>query len=146
MQLKSLLILVIFLIVPNFALAEMMSVGFSGTDLRSEPNSMNSRVIAELAPLTPVNVMQKTADYCKAKDFQGRTGWVHRALLSDKATVVVTGDKANVRQGPGTNHAVAFQVSKGMPAKLIEKQEKWVHIETPEGKQGWIADFLVWGD
>lgn len=126
--------------------AERMSVGFSGTEMRSKPNAMNSKVITKVAPYTPLTVIKKNPEYYKVKDYRGRSGWVHRSLLNNAPGVVVTGDKANVRLGPGTNHPVIFQLSKGMAAKLLEKQDKWVRVQTAENKIGWIADFLVWGD
>jgi N-acetylmuramoyl-L-alanine amidase len=126
--------------------AENMSVGFSGTEMRSAPNAMYSKVVAKLLPYSPLTVVEKVADYYKVKDYRGRKGWVHRALLSNTPGVVVTGNSANVRQGPGTSHPVSFQLSKGMTAKLIEKQDKWLLIQTADLKKGWIADFLVWGE
>ena len=126
--------------------AENMSVGFSGTEMRSAPNAMASKVVAKLVPYSPLTVIEKGSDYYKVKDYRGRSGWVHRALLSSTPSVVVTGDSANVRQGPGTNHAVVFKLSKGMTAKLLEKQGKWVSVQTVDGEKGWIAGFLVWGE
>ena len=75
-------------------------------------------------PLPPLEVLEKGAEYYKVKDFRGRTGWVHRSLLSSKPGVVVTGDRAIVRQGPGTNHAVTFQLAKGDACRVIAKEEK----------------------
>ncbi|MCK4508554.1 MAG: SH3 domain-containing protein [Desulfuromonadales bacterium] len=125
--------------------AENLSVSFSGTEMRSAPNAMASKVVTKLRPYSPLTVVEKGSDYYKVKDYRGRSGWVHRSLLSNTQGVVVTGDSANVRQGPGTNHPVSFQLSKGMTAKLIEQQDKWLLIQTADLKQGWIAGFLVWG-
>ena len=145
LALAFLIMLTCFATISN-SFAEYMSVGFSGTEMRSKPSAMDSKVVAEVPPCSPLTVIEKGPDYYRVKDYRGRSGWVHRALLSNTPGVVVTGDSANVRQGPGTNHPVAFQLSKGMTAKSLEKQDKWIHIQTIDGKQGWIADFLVWGD
>ena len=126
--------------------AENMSVGFSGTEMRAAPNAMASKVVAKLVPYSPLTIIEKVSDYYKVKDYRGRSGWVHRTLLSNLQGVVVTGNSANVRQGPGTNHSVVFQLSKGMTVKLIEQQDKWLYIQTADGQKGWIADFLVWGE
>ena len=126
--------------------AENMSVGFSGTEMRSAPNAMASKVITKLTPFAPLTIIEKSSDYYKVKDYRGRSGWVHRSLLSSTPSVVVTGNSVNVRQGPGTDHAVVFQLSKGMAAKLLEKQGKWVYVQTADGNKGWIAEFLVWGE
>ena len=140
------LIMLICFATLSYSYAENMSVGFSGTEMRSEPNAMDSKVVVKCIPYSPLTVIEKGKDYYKVKDYRGRSGWVHRSLLSNSQGVVVTGDSANVRQGPGTNHSVEFQLSKGMTAKLLDKQDKWVHIQTADLKKGWIAGFLVWGD
>ena len=126
--------------------AENLSVGFSGAEMRSKPSAMNSKVIAKLALYSPVTIIEQGAEYYKVKDYRGRSGWVHRSLLNKAQGAVVTGGSANVRQGPGTSHPVSFQVSKGSAVKVLEKQENWVLIQTAENKQGWIADFLIWGE
>jgi uncharacterized protein YgiM (DUF1202 family) len=123
-----------------------MSIGFSGTEMRSKPNAMDSKVVAKIVPYSPVTVIEKGSDYYKVKDYRGRSGCVHRSLLSNTPGVVVTSDNANLRRGPGTNHPVVFQLSKGMTAKFLEKQDKWVRVQTADGKNGWVANFLVWGD
>ena len=130
----------------SISLAERMSVSFSGTEMRSKPNAMGSKTIAKISPHSPLTIIEKGPEYYKVKDFRGRSGWVHRSLQGNSPGVVVTGDNANVRQGPGINHPTVFQLSKGMAAKLLEKQDEWVRIQTTDGKIGWIANFLVWGD
>ena len=139
-------VLLICFVTLSSSYAENMSVGFSGTEMRSQPNAMDSKVVAKLTPYSPLTVIEKGNDYYKVKDYRGRSGWVHRSLLSSTQGVVVTGDSANVRQGPGTSHPVVFQLSKGMTAKFLKKEDKWVHVQTSDLKSGWIANFLVWGD
>jgi SH3-like domain-containing protein len=93
----------------------------------------------------PLEVLEKGPEYYKVKDYRERTGWVHRALLSSKPGIVVTGDQANVRQGPGTNHTVIFLLAKGNSCRAISKEEKWIKVQTADGRQGWVAKFLTWG-
>ena len=98
----------IFLFFPTVSQADIMTVSFSGMEMRSAPNAMSSKVIAKVPPYAPLEVLEKGPEYYKVKDYHGRTGWAHYALLSSKVGIVVTGDLANVRQGPGTNNAVIF--------------------------------------
>ena len=140
------LIMLICLATVSISFAESMAVGFSGTEMRSKPNAMDSKVISKLTLYSPLKVIEKGTDYYMVKDYRGHSGWVHRSLLNNTQCVVVTGDSPNVRQGPGTNHSVAFQLPKGTTAQLIERQDEWLYIQTTEGQKGWIADFLVWGE
>jgi SH3-like domain-containing protein len=145
MRLKLLALLFVLLLFPTITLADIMTVSFSGTEMRSAPNAMASKVISQLSTYAPLEVIEKGAEYYNVKDYRGRTGWVHRSLLASKPGIVVTGDRANVRQGPGTNHAVVFQLSKGDSCRAIGKEEKWIEIRTTDGRQGWVAGFLTWG-
>lgn len=137
------LLLVLTLASPG--LAEMMSTTFSGAELRSSA-TVTAKVVTELPRFSPLTVLEKGPDYHKVKDYRGRTGWVQKSLLCTTPAAIVTGDRANVRQGPGTEHAVTFQMSKGETARVLDKQEKWVQVENLDGQTGWVADFLVWGE
>jgi SH3-like domain-containing protein len=145
MRLKLLVLFTLLLLLPTITLAEIMTVSFSGTEMRSASNAMASKVITKVATYSPLEVLEKRAEYYRVKDYRGRTGWVHRSLLSSKPGVVITGDRANVRQGPGTNHAVAFQLSKGDACRVLAKDNKWIEVQTATGQRGWIAGFLTWG-
>ena len=140
MRLKLLVLLTLLLLLPTLTLAEIMTVSFSGTEMRSA-----SKVVTKVATFIPLEVLEKGAEYYKVEDYRGRTGWVHRSLLSSKPGIVVTGDLANVRRGPGTNHPVIFQLSKGDSCRLLSKQEKWLEVQSADGRKGWVADFLTWG-
>lgn len=145
MRLKMFVFLFSCLLLPGPVLAEVMSVSYSGAEMRSAPSSMNSKVLSELQLYAPLEVLEKGAEYYKVKDYRDRAGWVHRSLLKPASGLVVTGDRANVRQGPGANHPVIFQLAKGDTCRLISKEGKWLEIQTPTGNTGWIAEFLTWG-
>lgn len=127
-------------------LAETLSVAFSGAELRSAPNAMASKVILTAPRFYPVVVLEQGDEYYRVKDYRGRTGWLHRSLLAKVPATVVTGDRANVRKGPGSNHPALFQLAKGATARVLGKEGTWVRIETADGRSGWVADFLLWGE
>ena len=125
--------------------AETMSVSFSGAEIHTAPTA-TSRTLFSADRYYPLSITAKEKEYYKVTDYRGRGGYIHKSLLQPQATVVVTGDRANVRSGPGTGNAIVFTLSKGQPARLIKTSKGWVEIRTAEGQQGWIADFLVWGE
>jgi SH3-like domain-containing protein len=145
MRLKLFYLLIIVMLLPGLAIAEVMTVSFSGAEMRSAPNAMGSKVVTEVSVNTPLTVLEKKAEYFKVRDFRGRTGWVHRALLSSSPGVVIKGDRANVRQGPGVTHPVVFQLSKGATCRVLSEQDGWIEIRDVDGRTGWIAKFLTWG-
>lgn len=126
--------------------AQTMSVAFTGAEVRSAPSAMASKVVFKADKYYPLSVTKEGAEYFQVSDFRGRSGYIHKSLLKELTSVVVTGDKANVRSGPGTSNEVVFQVSKGEAALLLNKQEGWVEIKTAQGLKGWVADFLIWGE
>ena len=119
MRLKLLILLVVLLMIPVLASTVVMTVSFSGTEMRSAPNAMVSKVITKLSPYSPLKVLEKGLEYYKVSDYRDRPSGLHHSLLSSSAGVVVTGDRANVRQGPGTSHYVIFQISKGEYVSFI---------------------------
>jgi uncharacterized protein YgiM (DUF1202 family) len=51
--------------------------------------------------------------------------------------------KGNVRQGPGTNHAVAFEVEAGNRLTAYSYIDEWVRVNDDAGRSGWIFRGLV---
>lgn len=129
----------------SFSFAETMSVAFSGADVRTAPTA-TAKVVFKATRYTPLNVINMEKEYAQVSDYRNRKGYVHKSLLKPVAAVVVTGDRANVRSGPGTANDVVFQMAKGDSALLLGQSEGWVEIKTADEKTGWIADFLVWGE
>ncbi|MGH6718790.1 MAG: SH3 domain-containing protein [Alphaproteobacteria bacterium] len=59
-------------------------------------------------------------------------------------TLVVTGDRVNVRGGPGTEHAVVGKVVEGQVVIGRERQGAWYHIDPGGGRaEGWVHQSYV---
>jgi uncharacterized protein YraI len=67
------------------------------------------------------------------------------ALGAAGDVLTVTGDRVNVRSGPGTEHAIIRQVSRHQRLIEIARQGDWVHAEVvgAEGAEGWVHASLV---
>lgn len=72
MRLNLLVLLTLLLLMPTLTLAEIMTVSFSGTEMRSASNAMASKVITEVATFTPLEVLEKRAEYFKSKIIEER--------------------------------------------------------------------------
>ena len=57
--------------------------------------------------------------------------------------LTVSADIANVRSGPGTQHAVIWQVEKYYPFEVLKKEKKWYYFKDFEGDHGWLHESLV---
>ena len=78
------------------------------------------------------------------KDFEDDKGWVHKSLVGKIEAVITKKDLCNIRSGPGTGNKILFTVERGIPFKVINRQDHWLHIEHADKDQGWIHDSLVW--
>lgn len=145
MHSSLILISLLFFALSTNGYAEGMSVAFTGAEIRTAPSSMSSKVILKVSKYYPLTVNKRGSEYYHVSDYRGRNGFIHKSLLKPQPAIIVTGDRANVRQGPGTNHSVIFQLSKDDSCRLLSKQEKWFEIQTVDGRKGWVAAFLTWG-
>lgn len=59
----------------------------------------------------------------------------------------VTGNRVNVRGGPGTGFSVVAKLVRGDEIRVLEDNgDGWVRFETVDGSTGgWLADFLLTG-
>lgn len=51
--------------------------------------------------------------------------------------------EANLREGPGTNHAKSWEVFKYMPLKKIGQKGDWYHMRDVDGDEHWVYSKLV---
>ena len=56
-------------------------------------------------------------------------------------TIKVTGNRLNVRSGPGTSYSRIAQVERGDKLTAIGRNRKgdWIKVKLPTGKIGWVA-------
>lgn len=66
------------------------------------------------------------------------------ALAAPGDGLVVTGDRVNVRAGPGTEYRVRLQVFRQEPAVELAREGEWVQVElSGRGQDGWIHQSLL---
>lgn len=131
-------------LVPSWA-QELVSVRSAGTALQAEPDA-KSEVLWKLQAGFPLHVLERKGQWLKVQDFEGDTGWVAGESTSTSAYHVVRVKAANLRAGPGTDHAKVGMVGYGDVLRTTLRQGEWVEVEKPRGKGTvWIASSLVWG-
>ncbi|WP_439587114.1 SH3 domain-containing protein [Hydrogenophaga sp.] len=69
------------------------------------------------------------------------------ALASSAATaqnmVSVKGSTLNMREGPGTNTPVLWELKKGYPLQITQRKGNWVKVSDFEGDSGWVLRSLT---
>ncbi|MGR3433657.1 MAG: SH3 domain-containing protein [Shimia sp.] len=52
---------------------------------------------------------------------------------------IVSGNRVNVRTGPGTNYQRVAQMVRGDETEVLSTLSGWAKIRTPDGNVGWMA-------
>ena len=143
MKIQPIIILLVIVAVAGPANAERLAVSAPVANIRSGPGT-NYDVLWKVEQYFPIIVIQKSGEWYRFQDFEGDKGWVHRSLVGKIQAVITKNDACNIRSGPGTNHAILFSVEKGIPFKVLERKNSWIHIVHADGDKGWIHKSLVW--
>lgn len=124
---------------------DMVSVQGNTVNMRSGPSTQNP-ILWELKRGYPLRVVRRQGNWLEVSDFENDRGWVARALVGNTPHHVVKSPTANIRRGPGTNHAVVGRADYGDVLRTREKRSGWVRVEhTATGTSGWVAGNLLWG-
>ena len=68
---------------------------------------------------------------------------VSPAVASERKTGYINSQMANIRSGPGTQHAVLYTYVRGDKVSIVGEQTKWYQLQLPEGKTGWVRKNLL---
>ncbi|MEX2616140.1 MAG: SH3 domain-containing protein [Alphaproteobacteria bacterium] len=94
--------------------------------------------------LLPVQITADFESWRKIRDSEGAEGWVHRAMLSGKRTVIVTGEIMALRRSPEDTAPAVARLSPGVVAELETCQPQWCGV-TVQPYSGWVRRNGLWG-
>ena len=92
----------------------------------------------------PLAVIAEYEHWRRVCDWQGTTGWVHRAMLSSKRTVIVTAGLATLRREPADNAPAVARLEAGVIGELSRCEDGWCRVSV-EGYRGWLPAGAFWG-
>jgi SH3-like domain-containing protein len=137
------IVILLIILLSGIANAERLAVSAPVANIRSGPGTGHP-ILWKVEKYFPIRVIEKSGEWYRFQDFEGDKGWVHQSLVGKIQTVITRKDGCNIRSGPGTNHPILFSVEKGIPFKVLESENNWIHIEYRDGDKGWIHKSLVW--
>lgn len=149
-NLGVLLLLILLFIAPVTRVsAEMLSIAGDDVNMRSGPGT-NYRIMWELGKGFPLQVLKRSGNWYRVRDFEGTIGWVHRSVVEKTPHMVVKVHKnsktrINVRSGPGTKYRIVAKAYYGVVFKTLQQKNGWVHVQHEKGVKGWIKRSLLWG-
>lgn len=129
--------------------AAMMSINGNEINMRSGPGT-TYRVLWTLDQGFPLEVLKRSGDWYRVRDFEGTIGWVHRSVVGTTPHMIVKTNKnskkqINLRSGPGTNYPVVAKAHYGVVLKTVEQKKGWVKVRHEQGVTGWVSRNLLWG-
>ena len=151
---KNLLIPLVFIAVlllaastsPAEEVKDYVSVKNDSINVRSAP-STKAEIHWEVFSGFPLRILKKEKDWVQTVDFEGDKGWVFGSLLSDRKTVIVKVDTANMRSGPGQGYDIIARAKKQVIFTPIDKEGNWIKVSYKNGMiVGWIYNTLLWPD
>lgn len=92
----------------------------------------------------PVEIVAEFETWRKIRDWEGQEGWIHRAMLSSKRTLVVTAPEITMRRNPDETSPAVARLAEGVVASIDECNADWCMVET-HGYDGWIRRTGIWG-
>ena len=133
------------LVIPQIASAEILSVKGASANFRDKP-STGGKIKFSADRYYPVEILETQNGWAKVKDFEGDEAWVAERLLAKQPSIVISADKANVREGPSTSTDVLFTAERGEVFKIEERKDRWLKVMDARGDGGWIRDDMSWGE
>ncbi|MEW6064732.1 MAG: SH3 domain-containing protein [Bacillota bacterium] len=132
-------------------------------NVRSGPGTQHG-IAGQVKKGDRLTVLSQSGDWIKVQS-GSTTGWVANWLVSVQAVqntpakpaappansapvpgiqvAVINADNINLRSGPGTQHNVAGQVSRGVRLPVISRSGDWVQVSRENGSPAWVAGWLV---
>jgi len=96
-------------------------------------------------PGLPIEIVQEYDAWRKIRDERGGEGWVHKALLSGKRTVLIESkDEVTLKDAADPNARVMAKVEPHVVAQLLKCSPTWCRVEA-DGYKGWVERNLLWG-
>ena len=92
----------------------------------------------------PVEVIEEYELWRQIRDIEGAIGWVHRNLVSNRRTLIITEDVRAVYEEPDEGSPVVLLAEPGVVGKLDECDGRWCEIEVA-GLTGWLLASHFYG-
>lgn len=92
----------------------------------------------------PVQIVGEYEHWRKIRDFEGIEGWVHKAMLTGKQTVLFTKGGFVLRDEPSYNAKPVAKVEATVAGVVKKCADGWCLIDTG-GYEGWAQHDYLWG-
>lgn len=128
-----------------FAL-EFRSVAVPKAVLYDAPSNAAKKILL-LSQYYPVEIIVNLGDWLKVRDAQGSISWVEAKQLSNKRTVLVSVNHAEIRQGPDASSNLVATLEKDVVLEVTDEKlnNGWLKVKHRDGAVGYILISSIWG-
>ena len=93
----------------------------------------------------PIEIVQQFEHWRKIQTMDGTTGWVHKVMLNNYRSLIVTGAEPQVLFAkPDIKARVLARIAPGVIGKLERCQRDWCQTDI-QGFEGWLPKNAFWG-
>lgn len=125
-------------------LPRFVSLAADRANLRTGPGFRYPVAWVFLRRAMPVEVVGEFEQWRRVRDRDGAEGWIHKALLSGRRTVVVAGGEAALRGRPDFAAPLLARAETGVRGRLYRCRADWCEVRL-EDFRGWMLRRSLWG-
>ena len=117
----------------------------TATVLYDAPSQKGSKLFV-IKRDTPVEIVVTLEGWSKVRDAEGTLTWIEKKYLSDKRSVIVTDDRAEVRKKPEEGSPLVFEAEKNVALEYLETAAGgWIKVRHRDGQSGFVRANQIWG-
>ncbi len=95
---------------------------------------------------TPVEIVVSIDGWYKVRDPEGALSWIEKKSLSQKRSVIVTAERAQIRQKAEDGAPLVFEAEKNVSLEYLETVPGgWAKVRHRDGQSGFVRPNQVWG-
>ena len=92
----------------------------------------------------PVAITAEFESWRKIRDSEGAEGWVHRAMLSARRSVIVQSETMTLRRRASEKSPAVARLAPGMVAGIERCDRQWCRVSV-RAYSGWLRRDGLWG-
>lgn len=117
----------------------------TATVLYDAPSQKGSKLFV-IKRDTPVEVVVSLEGWSKVRDAEGGLSWIEKKFLNDRRSVIVTTDRAEIRQKMDEASPLVFEAEKSVSLEYLESAPGgWIKVRHRDGQAGFVRANQVWG-
>lgn len=95
---------------------------------------------------TPVEVVVSLDGWAKVRDAEGGLAWVEKKFLSNRRTVIVKTDRAEILSTAEEGAPLVFEAARNVSLDYLEAAPGgWIKVRHRDGQSGFVRADKIWG-